>query len=99
MLKTIQPSDLTHVGGHYAIVASVYNTQSVDSLLRASEQELARGGAESVQVIRVPGAFEIPAVAAKLAVARNRRVERTFMGQMAGLGRGGGAPLRAVSVW
>jgi 6,7-dimethyl-8-ribityllumazine synthase len=36
-------------------------------MLRAAQKELRGAGARKVQVIRVPGAFEIPAVAARLA--------------------------------
>jgi 6,7-dimethyl-8-ribityllumazine synthase len=50
----------------FAIVASSYNAEFVDAMLRACRAELRRAGAK-VQVVRVPGAYEIPVVAAELA--------------------------------
>ncbi|MFM2295060.1 MAG: 6,7-dimethyl-8-ribityllumazine synthase [Verrucomicrobiota bacterium] len=50
----------------FAIVASSYNAEFVDAMLRACRAELRRAGA-TVQVVRVPGAYEIPVVAAELA--------------------------------
>ena len=52
--------------GSFAIVASEYNAEFVDSMLKAAKAELKRAGA-TVQVIRVPGAYEIPVVAVSLA--------------------------------
>ncbi len=67
MLKQIKAKKFKAAGGHFAIVASEYNRRYVDAMLRSAEAELVRAGAESVQVTRVPGAFEIPVVAARLA--------------------------------
>ena len=57
-------------GGTFAIVASKYNTRFVDAMLRAAKAEILRAGGQ-VQIVRVPGAYEIPVVAAKLARAQN----------------------------
>ena len=53
--------------GRFAIVASKYNARYVGALLRGAQRELRRAGATVVQTIRVPGVFEIPVAAAKLA--------------------------------
>ena len=55
-----------------AIVASVYNAEYVDSMIQAALETLASSGVDDVELIRVPGAFEIPVVAAKL--ARRKRL-------------------------
>jgi 6,7-dimethyl-8-ribityllumazine synthase len=54
-------------GGHFAIVASKYNARYVDSMLQAAERCLTAAGAESIRIVRVPGAFEIPVVVSRLA--------------------------------
>jgi 6,7-dimethyl-8-ribityllumazine synthase len=66
MLRKIQPKKISTRGGAFAIVASSYNARYVDAMLRAARSELKRAGAK-VQIVRVPGAYEIPVVAAKLA--------------------------------
>lgn len=68
MLKAIKKKGAARAaGGRFAIVASKYNAKYVDGMLQAAEVELKRAGAESVEIIRVPGAFEIPVVVTKLA--------------------------------
>ena len=58
-----------------AIVASVYNAEYVDSMIDAALETLAGSGVNNVELIRVPGAFEIPVVAAKLAQRKRLRPE------------------------
>ena len=69
MLEKIKKSPAYLASGRFAIVASRYNAVYVDSMVAAAEEELTRAGATAVELIRVPGAFEIPAVAARLAAA------------------------------
>ena len=66
MLKTIKTKTTRADGCSFAIVASKYNSRYVDAMLRAAKAELERSKA-SVRIVRVPGAFEIPVVAARLA--------------------------------
>ena len=58
-----------------AIVASVYNAEYVDSMIDAALETLAGSDVDDVELIRVPGAFEIPVVAAKLAQRKRLRPE------------------------
>jgi 6,7-dimethyl-8-ribityllumazine synthase len=67
MLKTIQKGTVRKSGGRFAIVASRFNARYVDSMLRAARKVLSRACAETIDVFRVPGAFEIPVVASRLA--------------------------------
>ncbi|MBC8096744.1 MAG: 6,7-dimethyl-8-ribityllumazine synthase [Akkermansiaceae bacterium] len=65
MLKPVKKAKAGKAGGSFAIVASSYNARYVDEMLNAAVRELKRAAAK-VQVVRVPGAYEIPVVAAKL---------------------------------
>ena len=66
MLKKVQKQNVRAAGGKFAVVASRYNAEYVDAMLHAARETLLAAGAH-VRIVRVPGAFEIPAVAAKLA--------------------------------
>lgn len=70
MLTKIKAVQSKNSGENFAIVASEYNAEFVDSMLNAAKAELKRAGAK-VQVVRVPGAYEIPVVAAALARTEN----------------------------
>ncbi|WDS35695.1 6,7-dimethyl-8-ribityllumazine synthase [Pseudoxanthomonas sp.] len=58
-------------GARYAIIASRWNARITDALVAGARKELASNGVPEAQVdvIRVPGAWEIPLVAARLAAA------------------------------
>jgi 6,7-dimethyl-8-ribityllumazine synthase len=73
MAEKLQPrsidGELTASGLRFAIVVSRFNSFITDRLLAAAVDALARAGAadENVDVVRVPGAFELPLAAKKLA--------------------------------
>jgi 6,7-dimethyl-8-ribityllumazine synthase len=67
MLKAVKRKSFRADRTTFAIIASQYNDRYVDAMLVAAKTELKRAGAGNVQVVRVPGAFEIPVVAARLA--------------------------------
>ena len=66
MLKPVQQRRIK-AGGKFAIVASEYNAKYVDAMVRAARAVFKRARARKVGILRVPGAFEIPIVAARLA--------------------------------
>jgi 6,7-dimethyl-8-ribityllumazine synthase len=55
-------------GLHFAVIASRFNDEIVDGLLRGALDCLTRHGAadDAIRVYRVPGAFEIPTLASRL---------------------------------
>jgi 6,7-dimethyl-8-ribityllumazine synthase len=66
MLTKVKAVQRKSSGAKFAIVASEYNAEFVDSMLKAAKAELKHAGAK-VEIVRVPGAYEIPVVVAKLA--------------------------------
>jgi 6,7-dimethyl-8-ribityllumazine synthase len=73
MATKLQPSSidgkLSALGLRFGIIVSRFNSFITDRLLAASVDALERAGAASddVDVLRVPGAFELPLAAKKLA--------------------------------
>ena len=75
MLKKAAKTKAKGAGGRrIAIVASRYNAKYVNAMLRAAKVELGKAKA-IVEVVRVPGAFEIPAVASALALRLAKPVD------------------------
>jgi len=67
MLSKIQLADIKCNPAHrFTIVASLYNKRYVDGMLKGALHVLKNSGAKNIQIIRVPGAFEIPCVTKKL---------------------------------
>jgi 6,7-dimethyl-8-ribityllumazine synthase len=60
--------DFSPPPGRFAVVAAKFNSEIVDALLTGAMDGFSRHGvaADRVDVVRVPGAFEIPLVAQKL---------------------------------
>ena len=58
-------------GARFAIIASRWNPRITDTLVAGARRTFAEHGVaeDAVDVIRVPGAWELPVVAARLAVA------------------------------
>lgn len=61
----------THADARYAIVVSRWHPRVVDALLAGAQTTLCHNGvaADAVDVIRVPGAWELPMAARDLALA------------------------------
>ena len=61
--------DLSAAGVHFAVVVARFNSLVTDRLAAAACDTITRcgGDAESIDVIHVPGSFEIPLAAARLA--------------------------------
>lgn len=67
-MKLIE-GDLSPPSGRFAIVAAKFNSEIVDALLAGALEGFSRHSvpADHIDVVRVPGAFEIPLVAHMLA--------------------------------
>jgi len=70
-IKTTE-GDVIVRDARFAIVASRFNDFIVDSLIKASLHCLRQHGANDadIEIVRVPGAFEMPIVVDKIAAAR-----------------------------
>ena len=64
---TSQPFDAS--GLRVAVVAATWHTQVMDGLVAGAARALAAYGITEPEVVRVPGTFELPVVAAALAKA------------------------------
>lgn len=78
MLKPVKTKNARASGGAFAIVASRYNARYVDAMLRGAQTELWRAGVSKIEVVRVPGAYEIPVVAKRLACAASLTPDRSL---------------------
>src|SRR5512135_2334915 len=60
-----------HANARFAIVASRWNPSIVDALIVGARRSLVANGVDdsAVDIVRVPGAWELPMVAARLALA------------------------------
>jgi len=67
MLTKVNSRKLLAAVGEFVIVASKYNSRYVDAMVRSATATLKAAKAKHIRVVRVPGAYEIPIVAAKLA--------------------------------
>ncbi len=72
-IKTIEGDFSIRSDARFAIVVSRFNSFVVESLLAGALDTLKRHGAkdEMIHVVRVPGAFEMPLAAQRLAAGKN----------------------------
>lgn len=56
-------------GLRVAVVASSWHETIMDGLIAGARRELARAGVDEVEVLRVPGCFELPVVCARVALS------------------------------
>lgn len=64
---TVEPWDASAL--KVAVVAATWHTQVMDGLVAGAKRALAAYGIDEPEVVRVPGTFELPVVAAALARA------------------------------
>ncbi len=84
MLKANRTQKLKAGSGRFIIIASKYNARYVDAMVKSAQAVFKRAGAVDVKTIRVPGAFEIPTVAARLA-NNNITGNSSLGGEIAGI--------------
>jgi 6,7-dimethyl-8-ribityllumazine synthase len=67
----VQITDYSVEGAHFAIVAARFNEFIVESLIKGSLRCLRQHGADDgdIEIIRVPGAFEMPVAVEKVAAS------------------------------
>lgn len=75
MLTATRKKIRRNSGGRIAIVAARYNQEYVDGMLAAALKVLKKAGVAAPEVLRVPGSYEIPVLAAALARRPVRRPE------------------------
>ena len=73
MLKKPSRSPVRKSSVRIAIITSAYNAKYVDGMLDAALLTLTNAGIQEVELVRVPGAFEIPVVTAKIAQRKRQR--------------------------
>jgi 6,7-dimethyl-8-ribityllumazine synthase len=64
-----QEDDLDANGMRFAIVVARFNRDVTDALLDGARRTLEKYGADDVDVVWVPGAFELPLIAQRLATS------------------------------
>ncbi|HZV35705.1 MAG TPA: 6,7-dimethyl-8-ribityllumazine synthase [Verrucomicrobiae bacterium] len=67
MLRSNKAKKFEAGAGRFVIIASKYNARYVDAMIAAAQATLKDAGVSRLKIVRVPGAFEIPVVAAKIA--------------------------------
>jgi 6,7-dimethyl-8-ribityllumazine synthase len=68
-MATIINGEFSGAGLQFAVVASRFNDTIVERLLGGCLDALERHGAKDILIVKVPGAWEIPLVAKRLAVS------------------------------
>lgn len=79
MLTKFKRETVKAAEGRFVIIASKYNGRYVDAMLKAARAELKQARASTIQVFRVPGAFEIPLVASRLARTTSRMPSKRIL--------------------
>ena len=71
-MPTVIEGDFAPPAGRFAVVAARFNAAVVDALLAGALDAFRRHGVadDAVDVVRVPGSFEIPVIARRLAEAK-----------------------------